>query len=657
MAGAHRLASLVNSDESMESFRRRYLVPDDVRLRYYSIKNLPVLNDNEILVSVMSIVEGGVRFPLHPLLLDFLRTVNACPDQLSVNVFRIVMGVVALNRLLGTDLRTKDILHIYSYVCPGPDSETSCSLKARKVDVKLVTALPSSNKGFDNDYLVVSGDWSAGEPRCRNSFDRPVPSRLTVHASAVNHEHIKKVLSSNILVDRFGQPRAALLLLGYQPLVGNFLEGPTVPRSQETPVEPTVLYVAQPTPAVRAVEDPEFIPTGAVLEMAPPVDVFEILAKGKAKAGSSSRVKGKVKPPAPPRRSRRGVPEIAAPEQQKGREEVETEPLAPLAEHTEVPPSAEEVETEQVEDLIPRSKRARVAFEQAAQTDASSSSAEVWAPKMAVAGDLVTTTHTVFEMTDVEFSARVAQAITRAACLPGDSEIWEQMSSGRMPHRASTPWRPGYPVFIKASRIRRPSTKKTLRDKVDEHEKTLQDMMTIAADNYGKIEKRLHEAINQMKDAEEKARTETEQRAKAEAELGKLQERVRLLESECLRSIGEAKEEGIREGRAQGEQKEAGVPATSDLHLRERTPLPFLETDLRESDKEDAEEEENEEEEDDVQVVGVVEANAVPALPTPTDNPPAPDCSAPEDLVLVSAEDTAVPPDSAPAAPVPPSET
>jgi hypothetical protein len=224
---------------------------------------------------------------------------------------------------------------------------------------------------------------------------------------------------------------------------------------------------------------------------------------------------------------------------------------------------------------------------------------------------------------------------------------------------------------------------KTLRDKVDEHEKTLQDVMTAAADNYGKIEKRLHEAINQMKDAEEKARTETKQRAKAEAELGKLQERVRLLESKCLCSIGEAKEEGTREGRAQGEQKvldevaeqlelvynrsfrdgwkaalkEAGVPATSDLHLRERTPLPFLETDLRELDKEDAEEEEKEEEEDDVQVVGVVEANAVPALPTPTDNPPAPDCSAPKDLVLVSDEDTAVPPDSAPAAPVPPSET
>uniref|UniRef100_A0A2N9FPM5 Uncharacterized protein n=1 Tax=Fagus sylvatica TaxID=28930 RepID=A0A2N9FPM5_FAGSY len=534
MADSHRLAHLVDSDEGMRSFRSRYLIPDDVRLRYYSVRDLPPLNGDEILVPVMGIVEGGIRFPLHPLLIDFLRTVNACPSQVSINVFRV-------------------------------DSDTLCHIRAKNINRKLVTALPSSNKGFDNDWLVVSGEWFS-ESRCRNQFGRPVAARLNVP-------------------DLRGQSRGDKQGAPFQYLRGRVRKSTgsfCTARSDQA----------------------SHIPTGAVLEMAPPVDIYDVIGK-KNKGASSSKGKGrgKAKEGVQTRRSKKAIFQAPEAEQPTRSEEPE---LMPMAEQVSLPQIVEDVEGP-TEQGGRRPKRLRKAAEQA-EAAGPSSRGEPWVPKITVQGEPVTTEHTVFETTDIDFSARVAHALTRATCLPGDYQVWEQIPSGSLFRHISR----GLVIAaqgVQAAEARAYGLYEEKQKMKAEHEKILADVVKNAENDYGDLEKKHFETITLMKDAEDRARSESEQKVKLESELAQSLEKIKTLEAEYLRSLGKTLESGKKEGKqeAWGEIKDqiqgvynrsfrdgwkaalkkVGTPASSDLLLRENTPLPYPNAGLRESDEED----------------------------------------------------------------------
>ena len=105
------------------------------------------------------------------------------------------------------------------------------------------------------------------------------PTRIEVDKKQVDVELVKRVLSTKIYVDQRGEPRSAPLLLRYEPHIRSFLEGPTIPRSREVRVEPTVSFVVTPAITINPSDHPDLIPTGQVSEMAPPINPFKLMGK------------------------------------------------------------------------------------------------------------------------------------------------------------------------------------------------------------------------------------------------------------------------------------------------------------------------------------------------------------------------------------------
>ena len=81
-------AYLLNTEASLVTFRRDYSVPNDVEVMYCHESDIVLHKGaNTAFFPLMSILEGGVRFPIDPLLLNAFRYYELYPCQLPPNFY------------------------------------------------------------------------------------------------------------------------------------------------------------------------------------------------------------------------------------------------------------------------------------------------------------------------------------------------------------------------------------------------------------------------------------------------------------------------------------------------------------------------------------------------------------------------------------------
>ena len=160
---------LLSTEASLANFRRVYDIPGDVDIAYCHEGDIAFQRrsgSNVVFFPLMAILEGGVRFPVDPLILSTHRFYGLCPDQLPPNFYQVISYVSRLNWIYGLQLNHHNINFMYS-LCGNIRSDYY--LKVRDVRVRLISCLPDSNRNLAGEYVRVSGNWLADKLTYRTS--------------------------------------------------------------------------------------------------------------------------------------------------------------------------------------------------------------------------------------------------------------------------------------------------------------------------------------------------------------------------------------------------------------------------------------------------------------------------------------------------------
>ncbi|KAJ8622416.1 hypothetical protein MRB53_030945 [Persea americana] len=275
---------LLGDPGSIDHFRVLYKVPSNVEVRPDTPDDGLTYRDGWMPFWLVSVVEGGVRFPLHPLVQDCLREWRLCPCQLLPNGYKIIMGVVRLNQILGIGLGVPDIEDTYD-LCKSAEGDTYY-LRLRVRRAGFVTALEDSNRYAGEDKVLVRGGWEFGEVepattvRVPRKIGIPPNFREKRELARRNRWKVNSAWHEQVRTYRGHNCRAAWSLLGYVPHYRSFntsrkvsgidsvLSGEGTSQRKEATVVPSSAVVTVAIPAGRLVESAESAPAVPAAEPA-----------------------------------------------------------------------------------------------------------------------------------------------------------------------------------------------------------------------------------------------------------------------------------------------------------------------------------------------------------------------------------------------------
>lgn len=144
-----------------KSFRRKYEIPDDVVVEAYTGSRL-TYGEDFILLPLLAITEGGVRFPIHAFIRQFLHCYKLVPCQVAVNVYRILYSVMELARRNDIQRITLGDLMLMYQVGKNATHQRYFLSTLPYFD-QVVTRLYDSEK-WANVFVKVSGNFERGDP-------------------------------------------------------------------------------------------------------------------------------------------------------------------------------------------------------------------------------------------------------------------------------------------------------------------------------------------------------------------------------------------------------------------------------------------------------------------------------------------------------------